>query len=175
MQGGGLIFLCRRCAAARGPFLFDSPGATRPPWAACGGLSAKSAALRRFTGPCAYFWPAPKVGKNAPEPMVLDSFLGAACSAANLGGGVKGRAAGFLVRRSLRIGSPPSAALVLVELRLPAFQRGTAVQRARGLTVHSSDSHPHRQTFVPSAARQPAPSIGPCAEAGSGIGPRHGR
>ena len=49
----------------------------------------------------------------------------------------------------------PSAALVLVELRLPAFQRGTAVQGARGLTVHPSNSHLPCQTLVPSAARQP--------------------
>ena len=53
------------------------------------------------------------------------------------------------------MGSTPSAALVLVELRLPAFQRGTAVRGAHGLTEHFSDLHPHRQTFVPSAARQP--------------------
>ena len=155
-------------------FLCDSPGATRPPWAACGGLSAKSAALRRFTGPCAYFWPAPKVGKNAPEPMVLDSFLGAALGRPPRRG-LKGCAAGFLVRRSLRIGGPSSAALALVELRLPAFQRSTAVQGAHGLTVHSSNSHPLCQTLVPSAARQPAPSIEPCAEVSTGISPRHGR
>ncbi len=41
----------------------------------------------RGPGPCAYFCRAAKVGKNAPEPMVLDSFLGAACSAASLGEG----------------------------------------------------------------------------------------
>ena len=32
----------------------------------------------RAPGPCGYFCPAAKVTKNAPEPMVLDSFLGAA-------------------------------------------------------------------------------------------------
>ncbi len=52
----------------------------------------------------------------------------------HLGGGGKGCAAGFLVRRSLRICSTPSAALVLVEVRLPAFQRDTAVQGALVLT-----------------------------------------
>ena len=77
-------------------------------------------------GPWGYFCRAAKVTKNAPEPMVLDSFLGAACSAANLGGGVKGCAAGFLVRRSLRVGGSSSAGLVLVGLRLSPFQRGTA-------------------------------------------------
>ena len=69
-------------------------------------------------------------------------FLGFACPA-NPRRGPKGCAAGFLDRRSLRIDSSSSAALVLVELRLPAFQRGTAVQGAHGLTVHSSDSHPY--------------------------------
>ncbi len=93
----------------------------------------------------------------------------------HLGGGVKDYAAGFLGRRSLRICRPPSAALVLVELRLPAFQRGTAVQGAHGLTEHFSDLHPHHQTFVPSAARQPALSVEPCAEVSTGIGPEHGR
>ena len=83
-------------------------------------------------GPLTYFSRPRKVGKSGPEPMVLDSFLGAACSAANLGGGVKGRAAVFLVRRSLRICSPSSAALVLVEVRLPPFQRGTARGAAFG-------------------------------------------
>ena len=77
-------------------------------------------------GPLTYFSRPRKVGKSGPEPMVLDSFLGAACSAANLGGGIKGCAAGFLVRRSLRSSGPSSAALVLVGVRLPAFQRETA-------------------------------------------------
>ena len=81
-------------------------------------------------------------------------FLGFACPA-NPRRGLKGCAAGLLERRSLRISSPSSAALVLVELRLPPFQRETAVQGAHGLTVHSSDSYPPCQTPVPSAARQP--------------------
>ena len=113
-------------------FLVDTPGAARP------------------RTPCGTFCPATKGTKNAPEPMVLDSFSG----------GVRGRAAGLLDRRSLRICRPPSAALALVELRLPAFQRGTAVQGARGLTEHASNSHPYHQTFVPSAARQPGSPAG---------------
>ena len=78
----------------------------------------------------------------------------------HLGGGVKDYAAGFLGRRSLRICSTPSAALALVGLRLPPFQRGTAVQGARGLTEHSSDSHLLHQIIVPSAARQPGSPAG---------------
>ena len=101
-------------------------------------------------------------------------FLGFACSA-NPRRGTKDCAAGFLGRRSLRIAVPSSAALVLAELRLSPFQRGTAVQGAHGLTVHPSNLHLLHQTFVPSAARQPAPPLGLCAEVSTGIGPRHGQ
>jgi len=52
------------------------PGGYPPPWAACGGLSAKSAALRRFTGPRTYFCRAAKVGKNALRKLrFLRTFL----------------------------------------------------------------------------------------------------
>ena len=128
----------------------------------------------RAPGPCGYFCPAAKVTKNAPEPMVLDFFLGAALERPPRRG-LKDCAARFLVRRSLRISSTPSAALALVELRLPAFQRGTAVQGAHGLTAHFANLYPKRQTLVPSAARQPALPIELCTEVSTGIGPRHGR
>ena len=103
-----------------------------------------------FRYPGAYAAPDPAgtfcVNKKYPKSHLnlrfKNPFLGFACPA-NPRRGLKGCAAGLLERRSLRISSPSSAALVLVELRLPAFQRGTAVQGAHGLTIHSSDSHPY--------------------------------
>ena len=128
----------------------------------------------RAPGPCGYFLCEQKYPKSHLNLRFKNPFLGFACPA-NPRRGPKGCAAGFLDRRSLRIDSSSSAALVLVELRLPPFQRETAVHGAHGLTVHSSDSYPPCQTLVPSAARQPVPSIELCAEVQTGIGPLHGR
>ena len=58
-------------------------------------------------------------------------FLGFACPA-NPRRGLKDCAAGSLGRRSLRISNTSSAAPVLVELRLPPFQRETARGAAFG-------------------------------------------
>ena len=126
----------------------------------------------RAPGPCGYFLCEQKYPKSHLNLRFKNPFLGFACPA-NPRRGPKGCAAGFLDRRSLRIDSSSSAALVLVELRLPPFQRETAVQGAHGLTEHPSDLHLLHQTLVPSAARQPAPSVGPCAEVSTGIGPKH--
>ncbi len=85
-----------------------------------------------FRYPGAYAAPDPAgtfcVNKKYPKSHLnlrfKNPFLGFACPA-NPRRGLKGCAAGLLERRSLRISSPSSAALVLVELRLPPFQRGT--------------------------------------------------
>ncbi len=66
----------------------------------------------RAPGPCAYFWPAPKVGKNAPEPMVLDSFLGAALWAATSAGEERA------VRQGFWIGEASELAVLLQPLWL---------------------------------------------------------
>ena len=148
-----LPFLLRRCTAA---VSIRCPGGCAPP------------------DPAGTFCVNKKYPKSHLNLRFKNPFLGFACPA-NPRRGPKGCAAGFLDRRSLRIDSSSSAALVLVELRLPPFQRETAVHGAHGLTVHSSDSYPPCQTLVPSAARQPVPSIELCAEVQTGIGPLHGR
>ena len=88
-------------------FLFDTPGAPRP------------------RTPSGTFCVNKKYPKSHLNLRFKNPFLGAALGRPPRRG-LKDCAAGFLVRRSLRIGGSPSAALVLVELRLPAFQRGTA-------------------------------------------------
>ena len=82
-------------------------------------------------GPLTYFCHAAKVGKNAPKPMVLDSFLGAALERPPRRGS-KGPCGGVPGKAKPPNFSPSSAALALVELRLPAFQRGTARGAAFG-------------------------------------------
>ena len=129
----------------------------------------------RSPGPCGYFCRAAKVTKNAPEPMVLDSFYGGHLAVpypllrgfTDCGGDEEFRC--HMNDRSsfCRFGTcrtPPAG-----------LSKGYCLQGALGLTVYSSDSHPHRQTLVPSAARQPAPPIELCAEAQCGIGSEHGR
>ena len=56
----------------------------------------------RAPGPCGYFCRAAKVTKNAPEPMVLDSFLGAALWASTSAGEERA------VRRLLGWAKPPN-------------------------------------------------------------------
>ena len=100
----------------------------------CGAASARFSSIARglsAPGPLTYFCRAAKVGKNAPEPMVLDSFLGAALGRPPRRGS-KGPCGGLPGQAKPPNFSPPSAALVLVELRLPPFQRGTARGAAFG-------------------------------------------
>ncbi len=113
----------------------------------------------RAPGPCGYFCRAAKVTKNAPEPMVLDSFLGAALGrpprrgSEGLCGGISGQAKPpnwwSFFSRSGTCRSPPAG-----------LSKGYCLQGALVLTVHFSDSHPLHQTFVPSAARQPGSPAG---------------
>ena len=92
----------------------------------------------RGPGPCGYFCRAAKVTKNAPEPLVLDSFLGAALgrpprrgSKGPCGGGL-GEAKppnwrGFFCRSGTCSTSPAG------------LLKGYCLQGAHGLTVHFAD------------------------------------
>ena len=129
----------------------------------------------RGPGPCAYFCRAAKVGKNAPEPTVLDSLDGGHLTVpypllrrfTDCGGGEELRCHVNFRSFFCRSGTCRSPA--------DALSKGYCLQGALVLTEHSSDSHPLCQTLVPSAARQPALSVGLCAEVSTGIGPMHGR
>jgi len=93
--------------------------------AGCAWFFSMARGLRGPGRPAGTFCVNKKYPKSHLNPWFKNPFLGFACPA-NPRRGPKDCAAEFLVRRSLRISSPPSAALALVELRLTPFQRETA-------------------------------------------------